>query len=51
MMKRSNRPIRESTQYWSWRPHCFSQGFTTAGGTRLEKEAADLMLRRTEAMQ
>ena len=23
-------------------------GFTTAGGTRLEKEAADLMLRRTE---
>ena len=26
-------------------------GFTTAGGTRLEKEAADLMLRRTEAMQ
>ena len=25
-------------------------GFTTAGGTRLEKEAADLMLRRTEAM-
>ena len=26
-------------------------GCTTAGGTRLEKEAADLMLRRTEAMQ
>ena len=26
-------------------------GFTTAGGTRLEKEAADLMLRMTEAMQ
>ena len=26
-------------------------GFTTAGGTRLEKEEADLMLRRTEAIQ
>ena len=26
-------------------------GFTTAGGTRLEKEAAELMLRSTEAMQ
>ena len=26
-------------------------GFTTAGGTRLEKESADLMLRRTEDMQ